>query len=546
MAPGDLRELTGLPVRAARSRRSRGATVAPIRSRLGRIVRERDRLVHHPYDDFSATVLRLLRGGRRRIRRWWRSRSRCTAAGELAGRRTRCCARRRPGKEVAVFVELKASFDEARNIGWVRQLERAGAQVVYGLVGLKNHAKVALVVRREGGEIRRYVARRHRELQRGDRARLHRPGPALTADPAIARRPGRPVQPAHRQLARPGGRAAAACWWRRSTSCRACSSASRARRATPGPGGRAGSAPSSTDSTIPRSSARCTPPRRRASRSTSIVRGLCTLKPGVPGLSERIRVRGMVGRFLEHARIYHFANAGDGRVPHRLGRLALAQPSPAGRGGGARARPRRPPPARRHPGARAGRPVGLGARPDGSYRQARSLPVGDPATAQARAIVARPPPRRRRPYGPDDAPRHAAVCRGTRSSVWRGAGGQSPPPGADAGRHGRGHARCALRGRRLPQSVLRPALPRPLDHADPGRACSTSQRFAGGLRPTRAGGGKQTQSLRFDGRRRAPSTSSARSTRTRRRCCPSRFAARWRSASSRIRSARAIRRRRWW
>ena len=56
-----------------------------------------------------------------------------------------------------MFVELKASYDEARNIGWVKELERAGAQVIYGLVGLKNHAKVALVVRREQGEIRRYA-----------------------------------------------------------------------------------------------------------------------------------------------------------------------------------------------------------------------------------------------------------------------------------------------------------------------------------------------------------------------------------------------------
>ena len=88
------------------------------------------------------------------------------------------------GKEVAVFVELKASYDEARNIGWVKQLERAGAQVVYGLVGLKNHAKVALVVRREDGEIRRYAHVGTGNYNAGD-ARVYTDLGLLSADPAI-------------------------------------------------------------------------------------------------------------------------------------------------------------------------------------------------------------------------------------------------------------------------------------------------------------------------------------------------------------------------
>ena len=104
------------------------------------------------------------------------------------------------GKEVAAFVELKASYDEARNIAWVRQLERAGAQVVYGVVGLKNHAKVALVARREEGEIRRYVHVSTGELQCRDRAVLYRLG-AADGGPRHRGRPGRPVQSVHRHLA---------------------------------------------------------------------------------------------------------------------------------------------------------------------------------------------------------------------------------------------------------------------------------------------------------------------------------------------------------
>ena len=113
-----------------------------------------------------------------------------------------------------------------------------------------------------------------------------------------------------------------------------------------------------------------------------IVRGLCTLKPGVAGLSDRIRVRGMVGRFLEHARIYHFANAGedeyligsaDWRSRNLRRRVEVAAPvlDPVGR--------RR---LGRHPGAGAGRSVRPGCGPDGSYRDRPIVAVGDPATAQ--------------------------------------------------------------------------------------------------------------------------------------------------------------------
>ena len=215
------------------------------------------------------------------------------------------------GKQVTALVELKARFDEENNIVWARSLEKAGVHVVYGLVGLKTHCKVALVVRREADGIRRYVhlatgnynpttARIYTDLglftanqdfgedaselfnlltgySQGQRWRKFLVAPLGLREQVVELidREGRnaeagPAGPDHRQDER-AGRAHA-------------------------------------------SSRPCTAPPAPGVRIDLVVRGICCLRPGMPGLSENIRVISIVDRFLEHSRIFYFENAGAPEV----------------------------------------------------------------------------------------------------------------------------------------------------------------------------------------------------------------------------------------
>jgi polyphosphate kinase len=380
MAPGDVRQLAALPIADATFPPFTGRDPFPAGAAIWALVRERDRLVHHPYDDFAATVLRLLEEAASdpavvSIKlTLYRTGERSPVVAALL----RAAA---AGKEVVAFVELKASYDEARNIAWVRQLEGAGAQVIYGVVGFKNHAKVALIARREDGEIRRYA-----HLGTGNynatTARFYTDLGLLTADAAIAddlgdlfnqltgssRAPGAALR---RLLVAPEhlGRGLVDRIERETAHARA------------GRGGRIRAKLNGVDD----------PELIRALYAASgagveidlIVRGLCTLKPGVPGLSERIRVRGGIGRFLEHARIYHFANAGDDeyfiasadwrtRNLHRRVEVAVPVLEADGR--------------RRLAGILAQEladPSAWVLTPDGSYHQQVGLAVGDAGTAQA-------------------------------------------------------------------------------------------------------------------------------------------------------------------
>ena len=213
------------------------------------------------------------------------------------------------GKEVFVFVEVKARFDEERNIDWAKKLEDARIRVVYGLVRLKMHAKAALVVRREGDVVRRYV-----HVGTGNynaaTAAVYTDLGLLTADEAL----GADVHDLFNELSgssRPPGSS-----YRRllvgptQLLPRFIALIDReAQHARAGRGGRVraklnGLADAEIVSALYRAS-------QAGVAVDLVVRGICTLRPGVVGLSERIRVTSAVGRFLEHARIYHFANAGE-------------------------------------------------------------------------------------------------------------------------------------------------------------------------------------------------------------------------------------------
>ena len=305
---GALRELARLPLPELDYPPHRGG--APIEE--GRTIfatlAERDILVHHPYDAFEATVQRLVveaaddpdvvaikltlyrAGGRSEI---------VEALLRAAGR----------GKEVFVFVELKARFDEERNIEWARKLEQAGIRVVYGLVDLKTHAKTALIVRRERDGIRRYV-----HIGTGNynaaTAAVYTDVGLLSADPEL----GADVNDLFNEL---------------SGSSRAPQTAFRrilvaptylAKRLVELIDREAARARGGREARIRAKLNGIADPEiitalYRASQAgvdvDLIVRGVCTLRPGVVGLSERIRVVSVLGRFLEHARIYAFGNGDD-------------------------------------------------------------------------------------------------------------------------------------------------------------------------------------------------------------------------------------------
>ena len=208
------------------------------------------------------------------------------------------------GKEVTVIVELMARFDEEANINWAERLERAGAQVVYGVVGLKTHAKMALVMRRETSGLRKYA-----HLGTGNynpaTARHYTDFGLLTADPAIADEVNE-VFLHLTSLTRP--RQLAQLWLAPFSLHKELLRAIRNEAAIARAGGRGhiiAKMNALTDETVIRALYDAS---GEGVKIDLIVRGACSLRPGVPGLSENIRVRSIVGRFLEHSRIFYFRN----------------------------------------------------------------------------------------------------------------------------------------------------------------------------------------------------------------------------------------------
>jgi polyphosphate kinase len=214
------------------------------------------------------------------------------------------------GKQVAVLVELKARFDEENNIVWARKMEEAGVHVVYGLVGLKTHAKVALVVRQEAGGLRRYV-----HLGTGNynptTARIYSDYGLLTADEDLGADAtdlfnyltGLSRQRRYRKLIVSPFNLHE---WSINMIKKEIANAALGR-----PARIVAKMNALTDTRIIK--ALCQASRAGVSIDL-VVRGICCLKPGVPDLSENIRVMSIVGRFLEHSRVFYFENGGDPQV----------------------------------------------------------------------------------------------------------------------------------------------------------------------------------------------------------------------------------------
>lgn len=270
------------------------------------VIRERDLLVHHPFESFTATVEQFLDAASRDDNVLAIKLTLYRTSGDTAIVRALTEAAQR-GKQVAVLVELQARFDEANNITWARTLEDFGVHVAYGLPGLKTHAKVALVVRREADGIRRYV-----HIGTGNyntkTARTYTDIGLFTASPSIGADltdlfnsiTGYSRQRMYRKLlVAPANM--------RDRFLELIENETAAARA-----GRPARIIAKMNALVdPGIIGALYAASQAGVEIDLIVRGICCLRPGVPGVSERIRVISIVGRFLEHSRLFFFANGAD-------------------------------------------------------------------------------------------------------------------------------------------------------------------------------------------------------------------------------------------
>ena len=267
-------------------------------------VARRDVLLHHPFDSFN-TVLELIREAavdpnvlaiKQTLYR----------TGKDSGIVDALIQAARNGKDVTVVVELRARFDEEANLGLADRLQDAGVQVVYGVVGYKTHAKMLLIVRREGRKLRRYVHLGTGNYHSGT-ARAYTDLSLITANADI----GNDVHQLFQQLSGLASKTTLECLLQSPFTLHSGLLQRIERETRLALAGRPGRIIAKMNALNEAQVVRALYAASQAGVQIDlIVRGACTLRPGVEGISDNIRVRSIVGRFLEHSRLYWFGNDG--------------------------------------------------------------------------------------------------------------------------------------------------------------------------------------------------------------------------------------------
>jgi polyphosphate kinase len=308
----DRRDLKDPPHSPATPRRLKPPDDDPLD--IFEVIRERDVLVHHPYESFTASVEAFIKQAATdpHVLAIKQTLYRTSSDSPIVKSLIRAAER---GKQVAALVELKARFDEQANVAWARALEEAGVHVVYGLVGLKTHSKTALVVRQEPDGIRRYV-----HIGTGNynsnTAKLYEDLGLLSSDPDLGADltdlfnllTGYSRQTRYRKIL------LAPTSLRNRIVELVGEEAEAARR-----GGRGRIVLKMNSLVDPKVIDALYKASEAGADVDLIVRGICCLRPGVPGLSEHIRVKSLVGRFLEHSRIYAFGDGEERPVRYLIG-----------------------------------------------------------------------------------------------------------------------------------------------------------------------------------------------------------------------------------